>query len=203
VLAELDGVDLDEIEVETEDGGDEEDDDVAGEGCEKCVEADGVVVDMVSPFALKEEERAEDEAGDNDGEEGDADEAPEVEEALLEQGAEAGGGVGLVAEEGSGHEEEVDHEVKRNGGVTSDRTCISYGTFVEVQKGFADGAEIEATGEALRGHGVIQQSGELAVEADGEDECQDEIEDVGPEERGEAAQGESQAVDENVAAFKH
>ena len=111
VLAELDGVDLDEGEVETEDGGDKEDDDVAGESCEECVAADGVVVDMVCPFALKEEEWPEDEAGNKERKQSDPDEAPEVEEALLEECAEAGTAVGLVTEESSRYEEEVDDEV--------------------------------------------------------------------------------------------
>ena len=74
---------------------------------------------------------------------------------------------------------------------------------MEVEVGFADGAEIEAAGEALGGEGVVEQFGELEVEADGEEEGQEEIEDVGPEERGEAAQGEREAVEEDVAAFRH
>jgi hypothetical protein len=56
-----------------------------------------------------------------------------------------------------------------------------------MQVGFADGAEIEAAGEALGGEGVIEQFGELKVEADREEQGQGEIEDVGPEKRGEAA----------------
>lgn len=111
VLAELDGVDLNEVEVETEDRGDEEEDDVAGESCEKCVEANGVVVDVVCPFALKEEEWAEDKAGDEKCQESDTDEAPEEGEALLEERAEAGMGVCLVTEECPGYEEEMDDEV--------------------------------------------------------------------------------------------
>ena len=187
VLAELNGVDLDEVEVETEDGGDEEEEDVAGEDEEEGGASYDVVVDVIGPFALEEKERAEDEAGDEKGEDGDADEAPEVEEALLEEGAETGGGVGLVAEEGAGNEEEVDEEKERDGGVTGDGAGVAHGTFVEVEVGFADGAEIEAAGEALGGEGVVEQSGELKVEADGEEEGQGEIEDVGPEERGKAA----------------
>ena len=35
----------------------------------------------------------------------------------MKEGAEAGGGVGLVAEEGSGDEKEVDEEEERDGGV--------------------------------------------------------------------------------------
>jgi len=110
VLAELNGVHLDEVEVETEDGGDEEEDDVAGEDEEEGGVAYDVVVDVVCPFALKEKERAEDKAGDEESEESDADEAPEIEEALLEERAETGGGVGLVAEESAGDEKEVDDE---------------------------------------------------------------------------------------------
>jgi hypothetical protein len=188
VLTELNRVDLDEIEVETEDGGDEKEDDVAGEDEKEGGAACDVVVDAVGPFALEEEERTEDEAGDKQGEDRDADEAPEVEQALLEERAEAGGGVGLVAEESTGNEEEVDDEEKRDGGVTGDGSGIAYRAFVEVEVGFADGAEIEAAREALGGgEGVVQQSGELKVQADGEEEGQGEIEDVGPEERGEAA----------------
>src|SRR5258705_2167340 len=108
MLAELDGVDLDEIEVETEDGGDEKEDDVAGEDEEEGGAAYDVVVDVVCPFVLKYKERAEDETGDEEGEEGDADESPEIEEALLEEGAETGRGAGLVADESAGDEEEVD-----------------------------------------------------------------------------------------------
>jgi hypothetical protein len=188
VLAELNGVDLDEVEVETEDGGDEEEDDVAGEDEEEGGAAYDVVVDVVCPFALEEKERAEDEGGDEEGEEGDADEAPEMEDALLEEGAETSGGVGLVAEECAGDEEEVDDEKKWDGGVAGDGAGVAYGTFVEMEVGFADGAEIEAAGETLGGEGVVEQFGELKVEADGEEEGQGEIEDVGPEERGEAAQ---------------
>jgi hypothetical protein len=140
VLAELNSVDLDEVEVETEDGGDEEEDDVAGEDEEEGGAAYDVVVDVVCPFALKDEEWAEDEAGDKEGEEGDADEAPEIEEALLEEGAETGGGVGLVAEESAGNEEEVDDEKKRDGGVAGDGGGGAYGAFVEVEVGFAEGA---------------------------------------------------------------
>jgi hypothetical protein len=203
VLTELNCVDLDEIEVETEDGGDEKEDDVAGEDEKEGGAAYDVVVDAVGPFALEEEERAEDEAGDKQGEDRDADEAPEVEEALLEERAEAGGGVGLVAEESAGDQEEVDDEEKRDGGVTGDGSGIAYRAFVEVKVGFADGAEIEAAGEALGGEGVIEQFGELKVEAEGEEEGQGEVEDVGPEERGEAAQREREAVEEDVAAFRH
>ncbi len=77
VQAELNGVDLDEVEVETEDGGDEEEDDVAGEDDEESDASYEVLVDVVCPFALQDEERAEDESGDEEGDEGDADEAPE------------------------------------------------------------------------------------------------------------------------------
>jgi len=203
VLAELNGVDLDEVEVETEDGGDEEQDDVAGEDEEEGGAAYHVVVDAVGPFALKDEEWAEDEAGDDEGEEGDADEAPEIEEALLEECAETGGGVCLVAEESAGNEEEVNDEKKRDGGVADDCAGVSGWAFVEVEVGFADGAEIEAAGETLGGEGVVEQFGELTVEADGEEEGQEEIEDVDPEKRGEASQREREAVGEDVAAFRH
>jgi hypothetical protein len=156
---------------------------------------------LVGPFALEEEERAEDEGRDEEGQDGDADEAPEKKKALLEEGAEAGWGVCLVAKEGAGNEEEVDEEIERDGGVAEGGPGVSGRAFVEVQVGFADGAEIEAAGEALGGQGVIEQFGELKVEADGEEEGEGEIEDVGPEERGEAAQREREAVEEDVAAF--
>ena len=128
----MNGVDLDEIEVETEDGGDEEEDDVAGEDEEEGGASYDVVIDMVGPFALKDEEWAEDEAGDEEGKEGDADEAPEIEEALLEECAETGGGVGLVAEESAGNEKEVNDEKKRDGGVTGDGAGVACRAFVEV-----------------------------------------------------------------------
>jgi hypothetical protein len=199
----LHGVDLDEVEVETQDGGDEEEDDVAGEGEEEGGAAYDVVVDLVCPFALKDREWAEDEGEDEEGKESDADEAPEIEEALLKECAETGGGVGLVAEESAGDEEEVNDEKERDGGVAGDGPGVSRGTFVEVQVGFADGAEIEAAGETLGGERVVEQFGELKVEADGEEEGQDEIEEIGPEERGEAPQREREAVSEDVAAFRH
>jgi hypothetical protein len=43
----------------------------------------------------------------------------------------------------------------------------------------------------------------LKVEADGKEQGQREIEEVGPEKRGEAAQCEREAVEEDVAAFEH
>jgi hypothetical protein len=87
--------------------------------------------------------------------------------------------------------------------VTGDGAGVSYRAFVEVEVGFADGAEIEAAGEALGGQGVVEQSGEPKVEADGEEEGKEEIEEVGPEESGEAPQSERQAVEEDTAAFRH
>jgi hypothetical protein len=187
VLAELNGVDLDEIEVETEDGGDEEEDDVAGEDEEEGGSSHDVVVYVIGPFILQEKERAEDQAGDEEGEEGDANEAPEIDKALLEERAEAGGGVGLVAEESAGNEEEVNDEKERDGGVTSDGAGVACWALVEMEVGFADRAEIEAAGKALGGEGVVEQPGKLKVQADGEEEGQGEIEDEGPEERRETA----------------
>jgi hypothetical protein len=140
VEAKLDGVDLDEVEVETEDGGDKEEDDVAGEDEKEGGAAYDVVVNMVGPFALKDEEWAKDEAGDEEGEEGDADEAPEIEEAVLEEHAEMGGGVCLEAKESAGNEKEVDEEKKRDGGMVGEGAGGSYGPFVEMEVGFADGA---------------------------------------------------------------
>jgi hypothetical protein len=189
MLAELNGVDLDEVEVETKDRGHEEEDDVAAEDEEEGGASDDVVIDVVGPFALKEKERAEDETGDDESEKGDANEAPEEEEALLEKCAEAGGSVGLIAEKSAGDEEEVNNEEERNGGVTDDGAGVSGGAFVEVEVGFADGAEIKAAGQALCGERVVEEFRELKVEADGEEQGQCEIEDVGPEERGKAAEG--------------
>jgi hypothetical protein len=102
----------------------------------------------------------------------------------LEQSAEARGGVGLIAEESPRYEEKVDGEIERNGGVADDCSGISDGTFVEVQEDFADGAEIEAAGEALGGEGVVEEGGEPEVESDGEEEGQAQVEGVGPQERG-------------------
>ena len=84
VLAKLNGVHLDEVEVEAEDGGDEKEDEVAGEDCEECGAANCVVVYVVGPFALEEGERAEDKSGDEEDDYRDADEAPEIGDALLE-----------------------------------------------------------------------------------------------------------------------
>jgi hypothetical protein len=203
VLAELHGVDLDEVEVEAEDGGDEEEDNVAGEDEKEGGAAYDVVVDVVGPFSLEEKKRTEDEAGDEEGEDGNADEAPEIEEALPEEGAEPGGSVGLVAEESAGNEKEVNDEKKRDGGVARGGAGVARWAFVEVQVGFAYRAEIEAAGEALGGEGVVEQFGELTVEAEGEEKGQGEIEEIGPEERREAAQREREAVKEDVAAFRH
>ncbi len=124
VKAELNGVDLDEIEVETEDGGDEKEEDVAGEGVEEGVASYDVVVDVIGPLILKRDERAEDEGGDEEREQGDAEEAPEVEQALVEESCEASGAVGLVAEEGSGNEEEVEEQIERDGGVAGCDSCV-------------------------------------------------------------------------------
>ena len=140
---QLDGVDLDEIEVETKDGGDEEEKNAAGEGKEESVAADDVIVDVVCPSALQIGEWPEDEAADDESEEGDADESPEVEQALMEEGAEARAGVGLVDEESSRDEEEVDEDEERNGGVAETHAGIACGAFVEVKEGFAEGAEVE------------------------------------------------------------
>ena len=74
--AELDGVDLDEVEVETKDRGDEKDDDVAGEYEKEGGAPDDVLVDLISPFALEEEEWTENEGADDAGEESNSDEAP-------------------------------------------------------------------------------------------------------------------------------
>jgi hypothetical protein len=102
--AQLDGVDLDEIEVEAKDGGDEEEDDVAGEGEDEGVAADPLLVYVICPFGLKKGEWAEDEAADDGCNEGDADEAPEVEQALMKEDADACRCAGEVDEEGSGDE---------------------------------------------------------------------------------------------------
>ena len=164
--AKLDGVDLDEIEVKTKDGGDEEENDVAGEDCEERVATDGVFVDVIGPSVLQKGEWDEDDGGDENGEESNAEEAPEIEEALVKQGAETCGSFGLVTEESSGNEQEVDDEIERDGGVAEAEAGATDGTVVEVQIGFSNGAEVEAAGEALGGEGVIKQFGKLEIEAD-------------------------------------
>jgi hypothetical protein len=74
---------------------------------------------------------------------------------------------------------------------------------VEVQIGFADCAEVETAGKTLGGERVTEKSGKLAVQADGEQKREEEIEGVGPQERGKTAQGEGESMDEDVSAFKH
>src|SRR5271170_7739997 len=124
-------------------------------------------------------------------------------EALLQQSAEAGRSAGLVAEESPGDEEEVDEEIKEDGGVAEAGPGVSDGAFVEVEVGFAEGTEVEAVGEALGSEGVAEERGQLEVEADGEEERKGEVEGVGPEKRREATQREGQAVEEDVATFVH
>ncbi len=203
VLAELDGVDLDQVEVEAEEGGHEEDEEVADEVVEEGREADDVAVDVSGEAAPEGEQRAEDDGKDEKADEGDADEAPEVEQALLEEGSEAGGGGGLVAEEGSGDEEEVDQEVGGDAGVACLEAGCSGGAFAEAEGGLGQGAEVEAADEALGGEGVVEEDGETVVQAYREEECESEVEDVGPEEGREAAEGQAKAVDEDASAFGH
>ncbi len=95
--AELDGVDLDEIEVETQDGGDEEDENVAGEGAEevRCGRRRGRRRSL-DHLPCREERGPRMRPADEESEEGDADESPEVKQALMEESAEACGGVGQV-----------------------------------------------------------------------------------------------------------
>jgi hypothetical protein len=157
-------------------------------GGEEGVEANDVFVDVIGPFALEKHQWTEDESADDRCQEGDADETPEIEKALFEERAEASGRVCLIAEECAGNEKKVDEEVERDGKVTGLRSGVPDGAFMEMQVGFADGAEIEAAGEALGGERVIQQFGELEVEADREEEGEGEIEDVGPEKSGKATQ---------------
>jgi hypothetical protein len=203
VLAELDGVDLDEVEVEAEEGGYEEDEEVADEVVKEGREADDVAVDVSGEAVLEGEQRAEDDGEDEEADEGDADEAPEVEQALLEEGSEAGGGGGLVAEEGSGDEEEVDQEVGGDAGVACLEAGCAGGAFAEVKEGLGQGAEVEAADETLGGEGVVEEDGETVVQAYREEECESEIEDVGPEKGREAAEGQAKAVDEDASAFGH
>jgi hypothetical protein len=73
-----------------------------------------VFVDVTGPLILEDKERSEDESRDEEGEEDDTNESPEIEQTLMKQGAEAGWGVGLVAEEGSWDEEEVEKQVERD-----------------------------------------------------------------------------------------
>jgi hypothetical protein len=149
---------------------------------------------------LQGDEWAKDDGGDDEGDEGDADESPEVGEALLEEGSEAGGCGGEVAEEGSGDEQEVDEEVEGNaGGVDGDTA----GWLAQVNEGFSDGAEVEAGAEALGGEGVGREIGQLAVEAQREDDGEAKVEGVDPEECREAAEGDAEAVGEEVARVGH
>ena len=138
-----------------------EDDDVASENLEEGGASYRALVDVVGPFALKEEEWAEDEGRDKEGEEGDADEAPEMREALLKQGTEACGSICLVDEERSGYEEEVEQKVERDGGMAEARCRTRDGIFVKAEVGFAEGADVEAGREPLRGQGVVEEGGEL------------------------------------------
>jgi hypothetical protein len=147
--------------------------------------------------------RAEDQAAHDERDKGDANEPPEVKEPLMKQSAKAGWGVGLVDEEGSGDQEEVDEEEERDGGVAEAHAGIACGAFVEVEVGFAEGAEVEGGGEALRSEGVVEKGGDPTGEGYGEEEGEAEVEGVGPEERGEAAEGDGEAVEEDVAAFVH
>ena len=57
--AEMDRVDLYEIEVQTKDRCDEEDNHIADECCEKRVKFYSMLVNVVGPFALDEDERSE------------------------------------------------------------------------------------------------------------------------------------------------
>jgi hypothetical protein len=102
VEAKLDGVDLDQIEIEAEDRGDEEDEDVTGEDVEEGGTSNDVLVNVLGPETIEKEEWTEHQAGDDDSENGNADETPEMNEALLKQSAEAGGSAGLVAEKSAG-----------------------------------------------------------------------------------------------------
>ena len=76
VEAELEGVGLDEIEVEADKGGDEENDEDGGELEDEGGAAYIGVVDVVVPSGFEFGEGAEDDGRD---EEGDTDESPEVE----------------------------------------------------------------------------------------------------------------------------
>lgn len=128
---------------------------------------DGVFVDVVSPFALEEDERAEQKCRDEDGEEGDPDKTPEVDQALVEEGAEAGGAFALVAEESSGDQEEIDQEIQgdsgKGAGVAARRSIL------QAEQGTSCGGQVKAACESLCGERVIHDGTELGVEADGED----------------------------------
>lgn len=110
-----------------------------------------MVINVIGPFVLAERQRAEDKAADDEGEQSDANETPEVEQALLEEGSEACRSCGLVTVEGSRDEKEVDDKKDGDRCMTGDSASVSYGAFVKVQEDFAYGAEIEAAGETLRG----------------------------------------------------
>src|ERR1700754_1318291 len=158
---------------------------------------------MIGPLILKEEERGKDEGGDDEREEGDANEAPKVDQALMKQRADAGGRLSLITEESSGNEEEIEEQIERDRCVADGGTGVSCGTFVKVQESFADHTQVEATGEALGGERVIEQGGELAVEAERKQEGEQKVGGVGPQEGGKAAESHGQTVEEDVAAFKH
>jgi hypothetical protein len=114
VKAKLDGVDLNQIEVETKDGGDEEEDDVADQTKEESGSSYHMLIEVVGPFVLKEVERSEDDRGDQKSKDCYADEAPEEEQALVEQRAEACRSIRLVAEKSSWYEQKVNEEVERD-----------------------------------------------------------------------------------------
>ena len=89
----------------------------------------------------------------------------------------------LVTVEGSrGREGRRDDKKDGDRCMTGDSASVSpTGAFVKVQEDFAYGAEIEAAGETLRGEGVTsRRDAILTVEADGEEQRESEIEDVGP-----------------------
>ena len=86
----------------------------------------------------------------------------------MEEGAEAGGAFGLVAEEGSGDQKEIDQEIEGDGGVGAGSAAGR--TVLQTEQSVSHGAEVEAACESLCGEGVIQEGAELAVEANGEDQ---------------------------------
>ena len=103
-----------------------------------------MIIDEVCPFALQTKECAEDDDGDEKGDESNANKAPEVGQSLLEQSSEPCWGVSQITEEGSWYEQEVNEEIEKDGGVSEGDTGVSHGTFVEVKEDFSDRTEVEA-----------------------------------------------------------
>jgi hypothetical protein len=159
-----------------------------------------VVVDVVGPFAGEDVEGAEDDAEGDEGEDGDADESPEVKEALVEEGAEAGGGAGEIAEENAGGEDEEDKDVDGDAGGVA---CEGSGAFVDAADDLGESTEVEAADEALGEERVVEDFAELRVEAEAKEQREAEADEIGPEDGREAPDGEEEAVEKDAAMSGH